>query len=110
MGGGILHSEPMEFGYDLTDLSSGFDMRRPLKYFFIIESKSKSVGKGKLYHCSVLDYEFDQLGIETIFDTGNELIIRKPGKTYSCVCNCTGRTFFCTKKFTVSGWKNDGMG
>ncbi len=94
---GILHSEPMEFGYDLTDLSSGFDMRRPLKYFFIIESKSKSVGKGKLYHCSVLDYEFDQLGIETIFDTGNELIIESRGKRTLVSAIVQGEPFFAPR-------------
>lgn len=62
---GKLHSEPMEFGYDLTDLSSGFDTRRPLKYFFIIEKKKGAEGSGKVYTCSVIDYEFDRKGIET---------------------------------------------
>ena len=63
---GKLHTEPMEFGYDLTDLSAGFDRSRPLKYFFIINSKTKSgiasraKGSGHLYNASILDYEFDQ--------------------------------------------------
>lgn len=62
---GKLHSEPMEFGYDLTDLSSGFDTRQPLKYFFNIERKEGSSGSGNIYLCSVIDYEFDEKGIET---------------------------------------------
>lgn len=62
---GKLHAEPMEFGYDLTDLSSVFDTRRPLKYFFCIERKKGSIGNGKIYACSVIDYEFDRKGIET---------------------------------------------
>ena len=39
-----LHHEPMEFGYDLTDLSAQFDKNRPLKYFFIVETKNTAVG------------------------------------------------------------------
>ena len=35
-----LHSEPMEFGYDLTDLSAEFDQNEDLKYFFIIKTVS----------------------------------------------------------------------
>ena len=31
------HYEPMEFGYDLTTLSSGFDQSKPLKYFFTVK-------------------------------------------------------------------------
>ena len=60
-----MHYEPMEFGYDLTDLSASFNTRKPLKYFFIIESKSSADGEGKVYDCSVIDYELDSLGIET---------------------------------------------
>ena len=60
-----MHYEPMEFGYDLTDLSSSFNTRKPLKYFFIIESKGTADGEGHVYDCSVIDYEIDSLGIET---------------------------------------------
>ncbi len=65
-----LHHEPMEFGYDLTDFSAEFDTRRPLKYFFIIETKANASGTGKIHSCSLMDYEFDTDGIENIFDTG----------------------------------------
>ena len=60
-----LHDEPMEFGYDLTDLSARFDTRRPLKYFFIIETRDYAIGTGQLYDCSVIDYEQDRRGVET---------------------------------------------
>ncbi len=63
-----LHEEPMEFGYDLTDLSATFDTRRPLKYFFIIERKSGAVGKGTVRSCSLMDYEFEEDGLELPFD------------------------------------------
>lgn len=64
---GKLHSEPMEFGYDLTDLAKNFDTSQPLKYFFIIETRDKSIGHGKLRRLSVIDYAHDSLGIETPF-------------------------------------------
>lgn len=91
---GKLHDEPMEFGYDLTDLSSGFDTRRPLKYFFIIERASKGVGTGKLYHCSALDYEFDRSGIETLFNNGSELRIESNGQRTIVSAIVQGEPFF----------------
>lgn len=59
-----LHYEPMEFGYDLTDLTAGYDRRMPLKYFFIIKAKGNASGSGNVHGCSVIDYEFDKNGIE----------------------------------------------
>ncbi len=76
---GRLHYEPMEFGYDLTDLSAGFDTRRPLKYFFIIETKAGAVGKGTLHELSLIDYEFDREGIETSFPVGEGVSIQNNG-------------------------------
>ncbi len=69
---GELHHEPMEFGYDLTDLTASYDMRQPLKYFFIIDSKDNAIGKGSILACSIMDYEINRQGIETLFDVGNE--------------------------------------
>jgi len=67
---GKLHTEPMEFGYDLTDLTSGFDRNQPLKYFFIINTRSTAVGEGNIYEASIMDYENDPEGVETPFDLG----------------------------------------
>lgn len=67
-----MNYEPMEFGYDLTDLSSKLNTRKPLKYFFIIETKASAMGSGKVYSCSLMDYEFDLQGIETPFELGQE--------------------------------------
>lgn len=39
-----LHTEPMEFGYDLTDLSDNFDPNEPLKYFF--NYRHQELGQG----------------------------------------------------------------
>ena len=67
---GKLHNEPMEFGYDLTDLSAGYDRNQPLKYFFIVNTRDWAVGKGSIYYASIIDYEYDLEGIETPFDLG----------------------------------------
>ncbi len=78
---GELHHEPMEFGYDLTDLSAKFDTRKPLKYFFIIETKQNAIGSGILHSCSMMDYEFDKEGIETLFDIETDgMTIESKGK------------------------------
>ena len=70
---GKLHTEPMEFGYDLTDLSSGFDRNQPLKYFFIITRKAENnAGSGHIYEAGIIDYEHDLEGVETPFDLGED--------------------------------------
>lgn len=71
---GQMHYEPMEFGIDLTDLTDGFDNRKPLKYFLIINTNSdadKAKGHGQIISASVIDYEFDSKGIETPFAQRN---------------------------------------
>lgn len=65
---GKLHTEAMEFGYDLTDLSSSYDQNMPLKYFFMIDTKSSAIGSGKIYEASIMDYMKDEYGVETPFE------------------------------------------
>ena len=77
---GKLHTEPMEFGYDLTDLTAGYDMSQPLKYFFIVETRSWAEGKGTIHNASIMDYRFDELGVETPFGVGKGVEIRNAGK------------------------------
>ena len=50
-----IHSEPMEFGYDLTDLTATVDRTKPLKYFFIVKTKDGTIGKGHIYKASTQD-------------------------------------------------------
>ena len=76
---GRLHTEPMEFGYDLTDLTSGYDRSMPLKYFFIVETRSWGKGSGKIHNASIIDYEFNRDGQETPFDIGNGVEIKSAG-------------------------------
>lgn len=86
---GKMHDEPMEFGYDLTDLSAGYDRNQPLKYFFVItRKKSTNKGTGHIYEASIMDYEHDLEGIETPFDLGETgtYEIKTTGKTTTISC------------------------
>lgn len=80
---GELHSEPMEFGYDLTDLTDGFDTTKPLKYFFRVETESFAAGSGTIYDASIIDYTIDREGVETPFQIadGGQTIANKGKKT-----------------------------
>ncbi|MGQ1787514.1 discoidin domain-containing protein [Saccharicrinis sp. GN24d3] len=54
---GIMHTEDMEFGYDLTDLTEGYDATQPLKYFLYMETASGASGTGEVVTMSVLNYD-----------------------------------------------------
>ncbi len=58
------HTEQMELGYDLTDLSFGFDTRVPFRYFLQIESTTVANGFGTVYTTSVMDYTGNPDGVE----------------------------------------------
>ena len=77
---GKLHTEPMEFGYDLTDLTAGYDMSQPLKYFFIVDSRAWAQGNGTIHNASIMDYRFDELGLETPFGVGEGITIKNQGE------------------------------
>ena len=74
------HTEPMEFGYDLTDLTDNMDRTKPLKYFFYINTKYAASGIGHIYKASIIDYEFEREGIEIPFKIDTIAILNK-GKT-----------------------------
>lgn len=76
-----MHYEPMEFGYDITDLTAGIDTHKPVKYFFVIETKSSANGVGKVDALSFMDYEADPEGIEFPFPIDkNGVQIKTKGK------------------------------
>ena len=60
-----VHTEEMEFGYDLTDISSGYDLRKPLKYFFTVQREDYE-DEGTLSFLSVKDYARDSLVQELV--------------------------------------------
>lgn len=80
-----LHYEPMEFGYDVTELTQNFDRRKPIKYFFNIlthrSTPQEKAGTGRLYSASIIDYELDSEGIEFPFKVEN-VQITGSGKLY----------------------------
>lgn len=75
-----LHYEPMEFGYDITALTEGFDLSRPLKYFFWIETRTWGVGEGKVHEVSIIDYTLDHDGVEVPFDISQPIAVESKGK------------------------------
>ena len=88
---GRLHTEPMEFGYDLTDLSANVDWHRPVRYFFIIERDSTAIGQGRLRQASVIDYQLDHRGIETPIPAN--LRIERQGRRTMVSAVVTGEPF-----------------
>lgn len=72
---GKLHDEPMEFGYDLTDLTASFDKSQPLKYFFIVETRDWGLGSGHIRGASIMDYDEDPEGVELPFDLGDTGVV-----------------------------------
>lgn len=94
------HYEPMEFGYDLTDLGESFDKTKPVKYFLTIKTKNNGIGKGHIYKASILNYEFDEDNpVEIPFDFkpieitgGGEdivLAVTVPGEALNAPLNAT---------------------
>ena len=75
------HYEPMEFGYDLTDLTQNVDRTKPLKYFFYIDTKYAARGIGNIYKASIIDYEFERDGIEIPFRIDTVAILNKGNTT-----------------------------
>lgn len=100
---GKLHTEPMEFGYDLTDLSANFDKNMPLKYFFVIETKSWAQGHGKIYDASIIDYEYNLGGVETPFEINGEGVeIRNAGNKTIISVIVYGETFYAPQNPSIS--------
>ena len=101
---GKLHTEPMEFGYDLTDLTAGYERSMPLKYFFIIETKSWGKGSGNIYNAAIMDYEFDKDGIETPFTLpGGKMEIKSAGNKTIISVVVYGEPYYAPQNASLSG-------
>lgn len=101
-----LHYEPMEFGYDLTDLCAGYDFSKPMKFFFIVNTKSNAAGKGAIYEASIMDYSLDPKGVETPFVIESDSVdILGGGKQVimSVVVNGSGAAVPSNLSITESG-------
>ena len=99
---GKLHTEPMEFGYDLTDLTDGYDMNAPLKYFFIIDTKSWAKGKGTIHNASIMDYQYDLQGLETPFGVGEGVEIKNAGDKTIISVIVYGSSYHAPQNVTIN--------
>ncbi|MDE6278457.1 MAG: hypothetical protein K2M05_00640, partial [Paramuribaculum sp.] len=102
---GKLHDEPMEFGYDLTDLTASYNKSQPLKYFFIVKTKSWAEGKGHIRGASIINYEENPAGIEMPFDLGKEGIveIKNAGETTIISVVVPGLQYYPPRNATFTG-------
>jgi len=101
---GKLHDEPMEFGYDLTDLVNEFESGQPLKYFFRVESKSWAAGTGKIYAASIYDYTTDRDGVETPFEIDAEGVsIQNAGAKTEITATARGEKIPAPRNLSVTG-------
>ena len=103
---GQLHYEPMEMGYDLTDLIDGYDLSKPLKFFFIVNTKSNAEGTGAVYGASIMDYTLDPEGVETPFVLESDSVdVLGGGKqvVMSVIVNGTGAAVPTNLAITESG-------
>ena len=101
---GKLHTEPMEFGYDLTDLTAGYERSMPLKYFFIVETKSWGKGSGNIYNASIMDYEYNKEGTETPFTLPNGKVeIKSAGNKTVISVVVYGEPYYTPQNASISG-------
>lgn len=81
---GKYNYDPMEFGYCLDPITSTYDISKPIKYWLTVHTRKnlKEPGKGHIYKCSIIDYQYDDKGIEipfmidTVAITGSGTVIK----------------------------------
>ena len=99
-----MHHEPMEFGYDLTDLTAKADRTKPLKYFFIVKTKEGSIGKGHIHKASIINYEIENEGLEIPFAETNVEIVDSVRETIISVI-VPGEQFYPATNLTLNNGK-----
>ena len=99
---GELHTEPMEFGYDLTSLTQDFDLLRPLKYFFWVETRSWGEGSGKIYEVSIIDYSLDHNGMEVPFELAETVDVPSKGKKTELTAIVSGDAVPAPRNLSIS--------
>ncbi|MBO4906049.1 MAG: DUF5013 domain-containing protein [Bacteroidaceae bacterium] len=103
---GQLHDEPMEFGYDLTDLVADVDPSTPLKYFFRIETRSWARGEGTIHNASIIDYAINPNGIETPFEIEEGgVAIQNKGKKTTITTIVRGESVAAPRNLSIAGQK-----
>lgn len=100
---GKMHTEDMEFGYDITDLTANYDATTPLKYFLKIEREPVGKGTGKVTKMSVINYDNEFEPVETVSEQ-TDVEINKRGATYVSVVVAGGQVI-PTKYLSNEKWK-----
>lgn len=100
---GELHTEPMEFGYDLTDLTQDFDLMRPLKYFFWVETRAWGVGEGMIHEVSIIDYTLDHDGVEVPFALTEPVHVPSAGQKTELTAVVAGDAVPAPRNLTLDG-------
>lgn len=88
-----MNYEPMEFGYDVTDLTQSCDLTKPLKYFLVIKTKPGALGHGNVYDFSLMDYSVDPEGME-IPATIDSVAVPNDGETTIISLVAPGQQFY----------------
>lgn len=100
---GQLHDEPIEIGYDLTDLTAAFDRSQPLKYFFEVDTRSWGAGAGHIYEASIIDYEDDPDGVEFPFEmNGDNVEIKSAGAKTIIAVTVPGQPYYAPANAAIS--------
>lgn len=109
---GKMHTEPMEFGFDVTDLTDMVDPAKPLKYFLQINTANGAIGKGAVQELCLMNYEKGDvpdtiMGLRLGDDPVN---IASGGKTTYVTVNAEGLGSFAPKSLQcksggVLAWK-----
>ncbi len=94
--------EPIEFGYDVTDLTENYDLSKPLKYFFVINSRSSAIGEGNVYKVSLMDYGIEDDGLEIPARMDTVAVLNNGGTTIVSV-TVAGRQFYAPLNASLSG-------
>ncbi len=108
---GKMHTAPMEFGFDVTDLTARVDDAHELPYFLQVHTADGAVGTGKVHRLSLIDYENGETVTEAL-EYGVETVdIRGAGTQTFISVKVPGRGTFAPvePKFTKSSmtlsWK-----
>ncbi len=76
-----MHHEPIEFGFDVTDLTEEADDAHELKYFLQINTKADAIGSGKVHRLSLIDYENGEATVEALEYGVESVEIKNGGQT-----------------------------
>ncbi len=97
-----MHHEPIEFGFDVTDLTEEADDAHELKYFLQINTKADAIGSGKVHRLSLIDYENGEATVEALEYGVESVEIKNGGQTTYISLTIPGKGTFRPEAPTFS--------